>query len=202
MHFYHFLDGPKLKNSSDDIQSMLLSKDRFHVKVAQPSGLMFVGGVSNSYSLEYSNEINLSAVISDDELTLIIRQFNDSITSFWPCTAIYACGCLMAPFTLGFSLFAPNYCISQAEEAGIRCLEQVSLRSSYYHRDIKFELKKTWMCSSYIEVSFPSKLLVPEESGLMGESDDLTRRVPSGVAVTVAPGALSSSPARQPRKGR
>ena len=206
MHLSHFLDGTKLTEPKDS--SLLISKERAHVKIGLPGGLLFVGGISNNYVLEYSEEVDISAVISDDELLHVIRQFNDSITSFWPCTAVYACGCVLAPLTLGFSLFAPNYCISQAEEAGRRSLEQAGLKSSYYHRDIKFELKKTWTCSSYIEINFPSKLLVPVEAGgIQSESDDkeLIRRVSSsGNAITMAPSHLSngSSPSRSPRGER
>lgn len=204
MHLSHFLEGKKLPETT-----LLISKDRAHVKFGLPAGLLFVGGLANAYVLEYGEEVDISAVISDNELIHVIRQFNDSITSFWPCTAVYACGCVLAPLTLGMSLFAPNYCISQAEEAGRRSLEQLSLRASYYHRDIKFELKKTWTCSSYIEINFPSKLLVPVEAGGMQESEngdqELIRRVPSsGSAITVAPGSKSgnSSPARSPRGER
>ena len=74
-------------------------------------------------------------------------------------------------------------------------MEQASLRSSYYHRDIKFELKKTWTCSSYIEINFPSKLLVPVEAGGIeseNSEQELIRRAPSsGSVIIVAPGSKS-----------
>jgi hypothetical protein len=175
-------------------RAALLEDDRLHVKFGLPAGLMFVGGVSSHYELELAGDIDVAQLVPEDELIYVIQQFNDSLQSYWPCTAVYACGCVMAPFTLGASLFAPNYCISHAEEAGTRCLEQISLKAMYYDRNIKFTLKKTWGCSSYLEVSFPVSLLVQSESGGVDSEVELKQRKNAiqsggGGAVTVAPGA-------------
>ncbi len=162
----------KSSQAADKAPLLQNQSDRSRVKFANPSGLMFVGGVSSHYDLSLSDEIDFSDVIGHEELTYIVRQFNESLQSYWPCTAVYACGCVMAPCTLGFSLFAPNYCITHAEASGTRCLEQISLKGCYYHKDIKFHLKKTWGCSSYLEVSFPSSLLLSHaESGGRVEGD-------------------------------
>ena len=166
----------------------LLKKDRLRLKFAAPTGLMFVGGVSSHYELLVSDEFDFPDVVGQDELTYIVRQFNESLQSYWPCTALYACGCLMAPFTLGFSLFAPNYCISHAEAAGVRCLEQMSLKACYYHKDIKFHLKKTWGCSSYLEVSFPSSLLLSHAESGGGVDGELELKHRKNATVTTPPG--------------
>lgn len=170
-----------------------LLERKVRVKFGVPTGLMFVGGVSSSYELALDGDIDFSEVVGQDELSYVIRQFNESLQSYWPCTAVYACGCVMAPFTLGASLFAPNYCISHAEAAGTRCLEQLSLKGAYYHKDIKFHLKKTWGCSSYLEISFPADLLISRdaESGVTTDNDlDLKQR--KGTTITIAPGQSGS----------
>lgn len=181
-------------------KTSLLESSRCKVKFGHPTGLMFVGGVSSSYDLAIDDSVDVSGVVEQDELTYIIRQFNESLQSYWPCTAVYACGYVMAPFTLGASLFAPNYCISHAEAAGTRCLEQISLKGVYYHKDIKFQLKKTWGCSSYLELSFPADLLLNHdtECGVVEGDSDLKQR--KGTTITVAPGSAGLSGSVQKKR--
>ena len=143
----------------DTDEGVHLLDDRIKVRVAIPDGLLFVGGLANSYRVEYSNEVNFEQVITHRELERVANTFNDAIQSFWPCTACYAFGCLLAPITLGMSLCVPNICISEAEKAGVRCLEQFSLRRQYYDRGVKLQLVKTWTCTSYLQLSFPLELL-------------------------------------------
>ena len=96
----------------------LLEGDRFKARIATPDGLLFVGGLSNSYEATYPRYIHIGSVIGEAELRRLVVQFNDAVQGYWPCTACYAFGCLAAPFTLGLSLCIPNYCISEAEIAG------------------------------------------------------------------------------------
>ena len=170
-------------------EDVLLEADRLKVRVALPSGLFFVGGLSSSYTAEVSGlSIDIHELVSMEDLEDVVSRFNESIQSFWPCTAVYACGCIMIPLTLGLSLFAPNYCISEAEKAGIRCLHQCSLKSCFYDRGMVFKLVKTWRCTSYIELSFPSDLLFNlAERGERNKQENLDNDG-KNVVVTTAPG--------------
>ena len=143
---------------------------------------------TNSYSFPCSKvsgvAIDIDELVSKEELEEVVNRFNESIQSFWPCTAVYACGCIMVPFTLGLSLFAPNFCVSEAEKAGVRCLHQCSLKSCYYDRSMVFRLVKSWRCSSYIELSFPSDLLF----NLAERGERIQAKLDNNNVVTTAPG--------------
>jgi hypothetical protein len=162
----------------------------YKVRVGVPDGQLFVGGISSSYLMEYPEDIPIDDVVSEVELKRVIKSFNDSIQSFWPCSPCYLFGCFLAPFTLGVSLCVPNYCISEAEKAGRRCLEQHSLKASFYDRKIKVELIKTWNCNSYIELSFPIELL--QQQGTL-ESGEQKKEVETELdIITMAPGVGDS----------
>jgi hypothetical protein len=170
----------------------LLAGASTSVIVARPDGLLFVGGLANSYEASSPTDINIDAILTEPELERLVEHFNNAIQSFWPCTACYAFGCLGAPFTLGLSLLVPNYCISEAEKAGLRCLEQFCLKPAFFTRGIKFALVKTWGCSSHIEMTFPVELLesynpTQEENG--GDTGAVHRGV--GAVVTAPVGALA-----------
>ena len=132
----------QVQASMSESENLILEDDRFRIRIAQPDGLLFVGGLANSYCVEYSNEINFENVITEAELKQIIRAFNDQIQSYWPCTACYVFGIGAACCTLGISLFVPNMCISEAEKAGKKCLHTYSLKREYYDSKIQFALVK------------------------------------------------------------
>jgi hypothetical protein len=119
-----------------------------------PRGQWYVNGISSSYESVY-NPV-LVGIITEEELRDIISRLNQTLHLYWPCTVVYCTGFICAPFTCGASLvFGPQLCISEAETHATRLLEQVSLRSKYFDRDIKFELKKERL-RSYVSVSFPA----------------------------------------------
>ncbi len=137
-------------------RARLLDNDsRVTVKL-RSDGQRFINGVSSSYENVYHEE--LSGIITESELTDIIKRLNETIQSFWPCTACYVFGFVCSPFTLGTSLFCPHYCISQSDEHAQRMLEQISLKAKYYDRKITFRIVKQ-CCNSYVEISFPESLL-------------------------------------------
>jgi hypothetical protein len=88
-----------------------------------------------------------------------ISLYDSAIQSYWPCSACYIFGCLCAPLTLGLSLCVPNMCITEAERAGVRSLQQFCLRRQHYDRQLQIRLVKSWKCTSWLELSFPMQLL-------------------------------------------
>ena len=162
----------------------LIDGDQFVCSIAKPDGLLFVGGLANSYEPEYPADVDISAVMSEAELTRLVGHFNNAIQSYWPCTACYAFGCLAAPFTLGISLCVPNYCISEAEKAGLRCLEQFCLKPTFYDRAVKFRLVKSWTCTSYIEMTCPVALLSQANPIQSEDGGPVTHRAVGGASQT------------------
>jgi hypothetical protein len=129
-----------------------------------PTGMIFVSGVASSYDEEfYDPRLANSGIISKEDIHHVISNLNDGLESFWPCSPCYffGYGCMIC--TIGLSLLCPRLCISQAEDEARRILHDTNAHAKYYDRHITFELKKT-CCSSYIELSIPSNLLL-ESSG-------------------------------------
>lgn len=136
----------------------------YTVVVLKSTGLRFINGISSSYSDDYDPV--LVGVISESELTDVVRRLNEVIQSFWPCNTCYAFGYICSPFTLGTSLLVPSYCISHSEKHAKAMLENVTLRAKYYDRNIQFKLVKSF-CDSHVEIRFPSSLV---ERGSIGST--------------------------------
>ena len=60
--------------------------------------------------------------------------------------------------TIGLSLCCPYFCVSEAEKNATYFLEQTSLRSKYYERNIVFYIEKG-IYSSHFAVKIPRNLL-------------------------------------------
>lgn len=135
----------------------LIGSDEQSIIVKLPAnGLRFVNGIASNYEDKYSDL--LVGVITETELSDIIRRLNETIKSYWPCNACYIFGFVCSPFSLGLSLLCPAYCVSHSEKYANAMLENVSLKAKYYDRRITFRIVKTWV-DSYVEIAFPAKLV-------------------------------------------
>lgn len=105
----------------------------------------------------------------EDEFIRVMDRLNDKIAEFWPCNTCYIFGYACAPFTLGTSLFCPNYCISEAENSANRYLEDVSLSPKYFDRNIRWSIRKTCF-KSWVEISFPIQPSQPVKNNTIVES--------------------------------
>lgn len=119
------------------------------------NGMRFLNGLSSSYSMRYSDE--LEGIVVEDDLKTIINRLNDTIVRFWPCVPCLVFGFCCAPCAI-FPFFPPNICVGEAEKQARNYLKQVSLKAIYYDRQISFELKKGNCMTSYISVSYPAHL--------------------------------------------
>lgn len=122
-------------------------------------GHKFVNGIANVYDLN-TYPIELSNVISQDELKGIISKLNHTLTCYWPCSSVFFIGYICIPCTAGLSLFCPSLCVSEAEKQGNKLLNQYTLHHTYYDRNIAFCIKKG-CCNSYVEISFPEQYYHP-----------------------------------------
>jgi hypothetical protein len=126
-------------------------------------GLRHYSGISSRYSTQFPPK--LAGLLSKTEFTTIIERLNETIMDYWPCDLCYYLGYGCCPCTLGLSVLIPNYCTSYSELYATAYLRNVSLKAVYYDRQISFTLVKN-ICSSYVEVKFPTKLLDDEASHL------------------------------------
>ena len=157
-----------------------------HVVYRIPStGKQFIlNGIAKSYS-ENIYPPQLKGIVSRDELRSIISRLNDTLLSYWPCGPCYyfgyifiPCKCLYSNIissswltpvnigTIGLSLCCPYFCVSEAEKSATYFLEQTSLRSKYYERNIVFYIEKG-ICSSFFAVKVPRNLI----NMTVGEND-------------------------------
>jgi hypothetical protein len=141
---------PSIENNSKNS-----NKNRTIVRLS-PTGLRFVNGLSCSYDKTYPKELN--GILTEDELVNLVDKLNDTIQSYWPCTACLIFGIACIPCTLGLSLLCPRLCVTEAEKYANRMLENASLKAKYYDRNIVFSFEKSFFKPTYLTVSFPSNL--------------------------------------------
>jgi hypothetical protein len=181
--------------------TQLLAEGSFRVIVKlRSNGQNFVNGVSSSYEDTYPEQ--LMGIISESELRDIISRLNDTLQSFWPCNACYVFGFACSPFTLGTSLLCPHYCISQSDHHAQVMLEQVSLKAKYFDRDIVFRIVKE-CCGSYVEISFPSRLLDKQSDVEQGRVNDMNDLIVSSITshhVSILPTIFSIQPGEGPNR--
>jgi hypothetical protein len=152
----------------------LLGKEMVVIRSA-PTGKMFVNGISSSYEETYDRD--LSAILSREEHSEIMKRLNNTLTSHWPCTTVYFTACLLVPCTLGLSLLCPMMCVSEAEKHAVRMLDNLSLKAKYFDQNITFKLEKGCMTSQFV-ISFPANLrtedsnLSPIENGEWGIQEE------------------------------
>ena len=138
-------------------------QDQFDEYKLYPNGKMFFNGLSNSYDDGYDSK--LQGVLTEEELSHVIKTLNETIQKFWPCQPCYLFGVICAPLTL-IPCFPTNYCLAAADKAAHEFLEQVSLKARYYDRRITFRLVKVGCCcKSYVSLTFPSSNHVLAYSG-------------------------------------
>ena len=134
-----------------------------------PTGKMFVNGISSSYDDKYHPE--LASVLSREEHAEILKRLNTTLATYWPCSTVYLCGCILIPCTMGLSLLCPMLCVSEAEIHAKRLLENLSLKKKYFDRNTSFRLEKGCLTSHFV-ISFPLSNdqgeYVSEDSRLLG----------------------------------
>lgn len=118
-----------------------------------PTGKMFVNGISSSYDDKYHPE--LASVLSREEHSEILKRLNTTLATYWPCSTVYFCGCILVPCTMGLSLLCPMMCISEAEIHANRLLENLSLKAKHFDRNTSFRLEKGCFTSHFV-ITFPS----------------------------------------------
>lgn len=116
--------------------------------IARTNGLRFAGFSSSYRAAAISREV--SGVVSEADVAVVIGKMNEAIQSYWPCGVVYAIAiCIPC---------CPNLCVAKAEEAGRNALHQMSLRPCFYDNQIRFRLVKTWF-NSFVVVEFPAAAL-------------------------------------------
>ncbi len=69
-------EGANLLHTGTILGVENVDRGRVLVRVAVPDGLLFVGGLANSYQLDYSSEVPFDEVLSRHELEAVVKQFN------------------------------------------------------------------------------------------------------------------------------
>ena len=94
-------------------------------------GKTFITGIASSYREDCYDESILGSHLSKKEFEVLMKDMNRVLTTYWPCQFCIWFGYLLSPFTLGFSFFLPNLCISDAKHGFVSAIERqnrVSLR--------------------------------------------------------------------------
>lgn len=151
----NLLSSAKTVSSSSFIFPLINNDDRTIVRL-KPTGLRFVNGLSCSYDKTYPKELN--GILTEDEFISLVDKLNDTIQSYWPCTACLVFGIVCIPCTFGLSLLCPRLCVTEAEKYANRMLENASLKAKYYDRKITFSFEKSFFKPTYLTISFPSSL--------------------------------------------
>lgn len=160
----------------DEKASLLRDPEIEWVVVKVPStGLRHYSGIASSYSTVYPDA--LRPVLSKEEFVDIFSRLNETIRDYWPCNTCYFFGYGCCLCTAGLSVLVPGYCISHSELYANAMLKSVSLKATYYDRNISFSLSKS-LCSSCVEVRFPAALLLQEAAALAMDVEAQIEAVP------------------------
>ena len=108
--------------------------------VVRPKGKTFITGVASSYDITF-DEKRLGDYIKESEYAYLIGFLNDTIKSYWPCTASIWFGYILSPITLGLSFLIPNLCIKDAKVALISAIQ----------RQNRIKLKEKGLIMKYVQ---------------------------------------------------
>lgn len=146
----------KLQMMDRNLENTTLLYDESELDVVKlKSSIVIPFSYSSKYSSSYSKD--LQGILTAEDINYVVERVNDSIQSNKACVPIqfFSYGCCIC--TLGLSLLLQKICIADIESSVNETLEQISLTSKYYDRNISFRIEKG-LFTSRIAISFPKKL--------------------------------------------
>ena len=140
---------------NNDSTLLLQSDNDYEIVHLNKSIVMIPFSISSKYSSQYVSD--LRNIMTPDEVHYIVDKVNNSIQSNIACIPIQVLSYGLCICSLGLSLLLPKICIIDAETNANNILEQISLTSKYYDRNISFHIVKNIFTSNII-IKYPKYL--------------------------------------------
>ncbi|CAI5713332.1 unnamed protein product [Hyaloperonospora brassicae] len=121
---------------------------RERLAVLQPTGEVFVNGLSSSYDDEFPASERLAALMPRDDFAKALRVINDALTDHWPCVPCKSFGYGCCICTLGLSLYCAASQVREAESRLQLQLSRLNDQKKFKDKGIQWQLTRTWWWSA------------------------------------------------------